>query len=186
LVIGSNKGMKEAVAEAANEALEGIGDKGRKAVEALVANLVEDVADSTMDEPVPIVHPMDRKAFVKGDADRAALVDAFVKARLLTLEDGGRLRPTHEALLRNWPEAQTLVKGMAGLIHARHALEPLAEELEKRVPRREAKAFAAPGAAARERTAVGGAICRGLGRYAAPLHCCGSAPRRRRARASAH
>ena len=85
-------------------------------------------------EPLPVVVALDRDAFVRGKPDRAALVDAFVEARLLTLEVGARLRPTHDALLRIWPDAAKRVAEMAGLIRARHALAPLAEGWAESAP----------------------------------------------------
>ena len=122
------KGMEAAVSEAANAAMAHLGEGGRKALEALVAGLVADVApDPITAEPMPVVVALDRDAFVKGKPDRAALVNHFVDARLLTLEGGARVRPTHDALLRIWPGAATLVKEMGPLIRARHALAPLAQ-----------------------------------------------------------
>jgi hypothetical protein len=85
-------------------------------------------------EPLPVVVALDRDAFVRGKPDRAALVDAFVEARLLTLEGGARLLPTHDALLRIWPDASKRVAEMAGLIRARHALAPLAEAWDEAPP----------------------------------------------------
>ena len=99
-------GMAAAVTEAANAAMTPLGESGREALEALVAELVVDVAaDPVTAEPVPVVVALDRDAFVQGKPDRDALIRAFVEARLLTLEGGARVRPTHEALLRIWPEA---------------------------------------------------------------------------------
>jgi tetratricopeptide (TPR) repeat protein len=120
-------GMAAAVTETADDAMEHLGAGGRDALDALVAGLVVDVAsDPVTGEPLPVVVALDRDAFVTGKPDRAALVDAFVEARLLTLEGGARLRPTHDALLRIWPDAAKRVAEMAGLIRARHALAPLA------------------------------------------------------------
>ena len=122
------KGMAAAVTETADDAIAHLGAGGRRALDALVAGLVADVApNSVTAEPLPVVVALDRDAFVRGKPDRAALVDAFVEARLLTLEVGARLRPTHDALLRIWPDAAKRVAEMAGLIRARHALAPLAE-----------------------------------------------------------
>jgi len=122
------KGMAAAVTEAADDAMAHLGAGGRAALDALVAGLVADVApDPVTAEPLPVVVALDRDAFVRGKPDRAALVGAFVEARLLTLEGGARLRPTHDALLRIWPDAAKRVAEMAGLIRARHALAPLAE-----------------------------------------------------------
>ena len=54
----------------------------------------------------------------------------------MTLEGGARVRPTHDALLRIWPEAAKLVKEMGPLIRARHALAPLAQALGRGLARR--------------------------------------------------
>jgi tetratricopeptide (TPR) repeat protein len=129
------KGMTAAVTETADEAMAHLGANGRGALDALVAGLIADVApDPVTAEPLPVVVTLDRDAFVRGKPDRAALVGAFVEARLLTLEGGARLRPTHDALLRIWPEAATLVKEMAALIRARHALLPLAQAWVEAAP----------------------------------------------------
>ena len=128
-------GMEAAVTEAANTAMAHLGEGGGKALEALIAGLVADVApDPVTAEPIPVVVALDRDRFVKARPHRAALIDAFVEARLLTLEGGARVRPTHEALLRIWPEAATLVKEMAVLIRARHALAPLAQAWVEAAP----------------------------------------------------
>jgi hypothetical protein len=89
-------GMAAAVTEAANAAMAPLGEGGRKALEALVAGLVADLAaDLVTGEPAPVVLPIDRDAFVKGKPDRESLIDAFDKARLLTIEGGrGCARPT--------------------------------------------------------------------------------------------
>jgi tetratricopeptide (TPR) repeat protein len=121
------KGVSAAVTESADAAMAHLGPGGRDALDALVAGLVADVApDPVTATSQPVVVALDRDAFVKGRPERAALIDAFVEARLLTLEGGARLRPTHDALLRIWPEAATRVAELSALIRARHALAPLA------------------------------------------------------------
>src|SRR5208337_4116919 len=86
------RGMEAAVSDAANAAMSHLGESGRKALEALVAALVADVAaDPITAEPTPVVGALDRDAFVKGRPERCSLVDAFVEARLLTLEGGARV-----------------------------------------------------------------------------------------------
>jgi tetratricopeptide (TPR) repeat protein len=128
------KGMASAVTETANAAIKPLGT-GPDALEALVAGVVADVApDPVTAEPLPVVVALDREAFVKGKPARAALIEAFVEARLLTLEGRGRVRPTHDALLRIWLEAAKLVKQMAALIRARHALVPLARAWAEAAP----------------------------------------------------
>ena len=123
------KGMAAAVTEAASTAMAHLGAGAREALAALVAGLVVDVAlDPVTTQPLPIVAALDRAAFVSGRPERAKLVDGFIEARLLTLEGGGRVRPTHDALMRIWPEAAALVKELTALIRARHALAPLAQQ----------------------------------------------------------
>jgi hypothetical protein len=129
------KGMEAAVSDAANAAMAGLDERGREALEALVAALVADVApDPTTGEPAPVVVAIECDAFVKGKPDREALVNAFVEARLLALEGGARVRPTHDALLHIWPEASALMKEMGPLIRARHALTPLAQAWTEAAP----------------------------------------------------
>jgi len=121
------RGMAEAVTETANEALQKLGETAKGALAALVAALVVDVVADPNDPQklVPVVVPLERAAFVAGRPERAALVDAFVEARLVT-DDGAHLRPTHDSLLRIWPDAAGLVAEMAPLLRARAALAPLA------------------------------------------------------------
>jgi tetratricopeptide (TPR) repeat protein len=122
------KGMAAAVTETANAAMKPLGDGGHEALKGLVAALVVDVAaDPVTAEPWPVVAPVDRIGFVRGKPERDALVKAFEDARLLTSDGTGRVRPTHDALLRIWPEAAGLVKEMGPLIRSRHALAPLAQ-----------------------------------------------------------
>ena len=126
---GDYKGMAAAVTEAANSAMAHLGAGARSTLAALVFKLIVDVtSDPVTAEPTPIVGALDRDAFVRGKPEREALVDAFIEARLLTLEGGACIRPTHDALMRIWPEAANLVKELSALIRARHALIPLAEQ----------------------------------------------------------
>jgi hypothetical protein len=103
------RGMDAAVTETANEALGGIGEDARAELPALVTGLVADVAaDPITGVPIPVVAALDRGAFVAGRPAREVLLEAFVAKRLLTAEGDGvsqRVRPTHEALLRIWPQA---------------------------------------------------------------------------------
>ena len=72
-----------------------------------------------------------RAAFEAGRPERRALVEAFVAKRLLTAEGDAasqRVRPTHEALLRIWPEATAIIAEAAQLLRVRHALAPLARD----------------------------------------------------------
>ena len=72
----------------------------------------------------------------------------------LTLEGGARLRPTHDALLRIWPEAAALVKEIGPLIQARHALAPLAQAWAEALPGDKRQLLKFSCAAASERAAT--------------------------------
>ena len=81
------KGMEAAVSDAGNAVMAHLGEGGRKTLQALVAALVADIApDPVTAAPTPVVVAIDRDAFVKRKPERDALVDAFVEARLLTVE----------------------------------------------------------------------------------------------------
>ena len=122
-------GINAAVTKAAEEALANLNAEARAQVPALITALVRDVvADPLSGALIASVGSLDRAAFERGRPARAALVDAFVSRRLLTVEgaEGAvRLRPVHEALLRIWPEAVGIIAENASLIRVRHALEPI-------------------------------------------------------------
>jgi tetratricopeptide (TPR) repeat protein len=126
------RGMAAAVSETADEALAHLDQAARAELPNLIAGLVRDVvADPLTGAPTPAIGALDRAAFEKGRPERAALIEAFVAKRLLTAEGdaaSGRVRPTHEALLRIWPEATAIIAEAAQLIRVRRALEPLARE----------------------------------------------------------
>jgi tetratricopeptide (TPR) repeat protein len=125
-------GMDAAVARTAEEALATAGAASGAQVPALVTALVRDVAvDSTTGAAVPIVAPLERAAFERGQKDRAVLIDAFVANRLLTLEgdeQAARARPVHDALLRTWPQAVAIIAENTSLIRVRRTLEPIVRE----------------------------------------------------------
>ena len=165
------KGVSAAVTKSADAAMAHLGPGGRDALDALVAGLVADVApDPVTAAPQPVVVTLDRDAFVKGRPERAALIDAFVEARLLTLEGGARLRPTHDALLRIWPEAAKRVAELS----APDSRPPCARAACPGMGRGRARRKAWPSptfsAAARKRPAAGGAVRRGSGRAAARVY----------------
>lgn len=126
------RGMAEAVTETADAALGRLDTAARAQLLALVAGLVHDVAvDPLTRAATPVVGPLDRRAWIGESAAREALVRAFVEARLLTAEgDAGRevVRPTHESLLRIWPEAAAIVERISGSIRVRHSLEPIVRD----------------------------------------------------------
>jgi hypothetical protein len=125
-------GIDEAVSRAAANAMKGLDQHATNEVAALVTALVRDVAvDPITGEQVPVIAPIDRDAFEADHEARAALVEAFVAARLLTaesIEGAIRVRPVHDALLRTWPEAVRITTENASLIRVRHTLEPIVRE----------------------------------------------------------
>jgi tetratricopeptide (TPR) repeat protein len=125
-------GLGEAVKETANEALAGLDASARGQLPQLIAGLVLDVAaDPLTGQPAPVIGALDRARFEAGRPERRALVEAFVGKRLLTAEGDAaseRVRPTHESLLRIWPEAVAIVAEVGNLIRTRHALEPIARD----------------------------------------------------------
>jgi len=136
-------GMDEAVTETANEALAGLEGSARGQLPDLITGLVRDVAaDPLTGAPAPVIGALDRARFEAGRPERTALVEAFVAKRLLTAEGDAasrRVRPTHEALLRIWPEAVAIIAEAAHLIRVRHALEPIAREWAEARPEDKAR-----------------------------------------------
>ena len=126
------RGMGAAVTETADEALAGLGAAARGQLPNLVAGLVRDVAvDPLTGAPTPVIGALDRAAFEADRPERRALTEAFVAKRLLTAEGDAasqRVRPTHEALLRIWPEATAIIAEGTQLLRVRHALAPLARD----------------------------------------------------------
>ena len=129
-------GLGDAVSRTANEAMAELDPAARAQLPNLIAGLVRDFAtDPTSGKPIPSIGALDRARFEAGRAERKALVEAFVEHRLLTAEGdakegvaGQRVRPTHESLLRIWPEAVAILTETAQLIRARAAIEPIARE----------------------------------------------------------
>ncbi len=137
------RGTDEAVTETANEALAGLDAAARGQAPDLIAGLVRDVAaDPLTGAPTPVIGALDRARFEKRRPERTALVEAFVGKRLITAEGDAasqRVRPTHEALLRIWPEAVAIIAEAAHLIRVRHALEPIAREWAEADPEDKAR-----------------------------------------------
>jgi len=136
-------GLAAAVTQTAEAAVARLDEQARAAVPALLTALVRDVApDPILGTPMPVVQPLDRAAFEKQSAPRAALVDAFVAARLLTQEATGpsvQVRPVHDSLLRIWPQAVTIISENAALIRVRHTLEPIVREWAEAKPAEKAR-----------------------------------------------
>jgi tetratricopeptide (TPR) repeat protein len=129
------QGLGEAVTQTANEALGRLEAAARAQLPDLIAGLVHDIAaDPLTGEPKAISGVLDRSRFEAGRPERATLVEAFVAVRLLTAEGDAatqRVRPTHEALLRIWPEAVAIISDAAHLIRTRHALAPIVREWQE-------------------------------------------------------
>jgi tetratricopeptide (TPR) repeat protein len=126
------RGLGEAVSETANEALAAVDAAARAQLPRLIVGLVRDfAADPVTGKPSASIGALNRARFEAGRPERGALVEAFVAKRLLTAEGDAaseRVRPTHESLLRIWPEAVAIVDEAAHLIRARAAIEPAARE----------------------------------------------------------
>ena len=126
------EGLAAAVSRTANEALAELDAEARAELPNLLVGLVRDyAADPATGKTVAAIGALDRARFEAGRPERRALVESFVAHRLLTAEGDAasqRVRPTHESLLRIWPEAVTLLDEAAHLIRARAAIEPLARD----------------------------------------------------------
>ena len=126
------RGMGAAVTETADEALAGL-DPAR-ANNCRTSSPVWCATSPPIRSPARrrrVIGALDLGAFEAGRPERRALVEAFVAKRLLTAEGDAasqRVRPTHEALLRIWPEATAIIAEAAQLLRVRHALAPLARD----------------------------------------------------------
>ena len=123
------RGLDAAVGETADAAMAELGAAAEAELPKLVAGLVGDVGvDPVSGAPTPIIVPLDRAEFEARGPARRALIDAFVEARLLTGDEGARVRPVHDSLLRIWPRAAEIVKENASLIRVRRTLEPIVRD----------------------------------------------------------
>ena len=125
-------GMDAAVTQTANEALDLLDETARAQLPVLVMGLVRDVAaDPATGATISTIGALDRQAFEGESPARKALLDAFIAKRLLTAEGDAssqRIRPTHEALLRIWPQAVAIIAETGDLIRVRHTLQPIVRE----------------------------------------------------------
>ncbi|MGD0184841.1 MAG: hypothetical protein ABSC25_06270 [Roseiarcus sp.] len=125
-------GLDVAVTQAAEEVLSTLDQAAQSEVPGMIAAMISDVvSDPVTRKLAPVVTALQRDRFEKNRPARTSLVDAFVIGRLLSIEgeeDDVRVRPTHDALLRIWPEAVKIVHGIAPLIRVRHMLEPIVRE----------------------------------------------------------
>ena len=125
-------GLGVAVGRSADEALDGLSAAARAQLPDLIAGLVRDFStDPATGRPLPLIGALDRARFEADRPERRALVDTFVAHRLLVSEGdsrGRRVRPTHESLLRIWPEAVAILEEVSHLVRARAAIEPMARE----------------------------------------------------------
>jgi len=63
--------------------------------------------------------------------DQSRILEALARARLLVLDEGGRARVAHEAVLTHWPRARTLFESAARDLDLRDVIEADAEAWEK-------------------------------------------------------
>lgn len=136
-------GLGEAVSRTAGEALDDLDAAARAELANLIAGLVRDqIRDPATGRAVPVIAALDRARFEAGRPERRALIESFVAHRLLTAEGDAasrRVRPTHESLLRIWPEAVAILEETAHLIRARAAIEPLARDWAEADPQDRAR-----------------------------------------------
>jgi len=129
LRFGDYNGIDQAVTQVASAAFTSIDQPARDSVPALITAFVQDVAlDPASGRPIVTLRPVSRENFERGRPERKALIDAFLAHRLITTEEAGgeiRIRPVHEALLRVWPEAVSILTENETIIRVRHTLEPL-------------------------------------------------------------
>ncbi|MCE4540759.1 hypothetical protein LXT12_26370 [Pelomonas sp. P7] len=121
-------GIAKAVENTADAAYGALGAAAQRELRGLLAAMVSDVVVDEQGVALPIVTPVDREKFVAAHPSRAELVKALIDRRLLTSQEvGGKvfIRPVHDAFLRTWPRASTLIAEHAPLIHVRHTLEPM-------------------------------------------------------------
>lgn len=126
------KGIDQAVIQVASEAFSTMGETARASLPALITALIHDVSlDATTAQRTVTLQPVRRASFERNRPERAALIDAFVARRLLTSEEVAgeiQVRAVHDALLRIWPEAITIVIENEHIIRIRRTLEPLVEQ----------------------------------------------------------
>ncbi len=117
------RGMDAAVTDTANDVLNALPGSARAELPSLITTLVRDITtDPWTGAQVAVAGNFVRQNFIANKPSRAALVDAFIERRLLTAE-GETIRPTHEALLRIWPAAKSIIDETASLLRLRGALE---------------------------------------------------------------
>ena len=124
-------GLDAAVEETANAALATVEAAARAELPAMLTALVRNVEMDPAGGVIALGTSVDRVAFERGLASRAALIDAFIGHRLLTVEAAAgrvRIRAVHDALLRTLPEAVRIIGESAALIRVRHTLEPIAAD----------------------------------------------------------
>ena len=121
-------GIARAVENTADAAYEALGGAAQRELRGLLAAMVSDVVIGEQGVVQPIVTPVEREKFVAAHPSRAELVKALINRHLLTSHevDGNVfIRPVHDAFLRTWPRASTLIAEHAPFFHVRHTLEPM-------------------------------------------------------------
>ncbi|MFE2289678.1 caspase family protein [Streptomyces sp. NPDC059452] len=112
-------GIAEAVATTAEQVYTGLDTAGQEATRHILPRLVR-VGEDSSDTARPVEH----SALLHGIPDphvAQLAIERFVKARLLTL-DNGTARISHEALLRAWPRLRGWVEADRDWLHAEQQL----------------------------------------------------------------
>jgi tetratricopeptide (TPR) repeat protein len=125
-------GLGAAVSETAQDALMTLDNEAKSQLPALILALVSDLSVEPGTETlIPVSAGFVRPEFERNKPSRTKLVDAFIANGLLVAEGYGpsmRVRPTHEALLRIWPEAQKIIQNNTAAIRFRHVLQPIVRD----------------------------------------------------------
>ncbi|WP_083977438.1 nSTAND1 domain-containing NTPase [Kitasatospora azatica] len=127
-------GIRGAIAATAENVFTGLGDQGRQTARQLLLQLIQVSEESEESEEAR--RPVPRDQLLRQlPAGSAAVLDAFVQARLLTV-DSQTVTLTHEALLRAWPRLRGwLHEDRAALLVRQQLAEAAAEwEREQRDP----------------------------------------------------
>jgi hypothetical protein len=108
---GAIGGVEGAIASHADMVFAKMSSAAQRELPALIRAFAEDVTYGEGNQVRFLARSIDRKKFEVGPA-RQNLVQGFVEARLL-VSDGERLRLAHEALLRRWGRASSILVRIA-------------------------------------------------------------------------
>ena len=115
--------LEGAIAAAAKAAIDGLPPP----VQAELGPLLLVLTGAVGADGSAVSRPARRSEF-ETSATRTALVSALLEARLLVVYGEGRVRVSHDALLRTWPRAQKLLAAAGDYIRLRERLRPHWEE----------------------------------------------------------